>query len=222
VIQIVHFTNETFGRAFIRRYRELSRTAWRTLPVTLVFSSKKIRKSRMPGLDFVRDVLRFVLLWLRYSKPGIRVRLVQNVNQERFWANIPAGAIGFCTGFNQIFDAKLIQRLHPFVNAHPSVLPYYRGPIPSHWVLRNGETRTGFSFHRITEKIDSGEMLYQGIVEIGDAQSTEKLDEKIATAAAVIFREIINSIIEKTAWPAPSVENADNVYAVKVGYRSFE
>lgn len=222
MIQIVHFTNETFGRAFIRRYRELPRTAWGTLRVTLVFSNKKTRKSRTPGLDFVRDVLRFVLLWLRYRRPGIRVRLVRDVNDARFLRNIPTGAIGFCTGFNQIFGAKLIQRLHPFVNVHPSVLPYYRGPVPSRWVLRNGETRTGFSFHRVTEKIDSGEILYQGVVEIGDAQSAGQLDEKIAVGASAIFGDILLSINEKREWPAPKIENADNVYAVKIGYRSFE
>lgn len=176
----------------------------------------------MPSLDFLRDALRFVLLWLRYRRSGIRVRLVRDVNDAHFFRNIPTGTIGFCTGFNQIFGTKLLQRLHPFVNVHPSVLPYYRGPVPSHWVLQNSETRTGFSFHRITEKVDSGEMLYQGIVEVDDAQSVEKLDEKIATAASLIFSKIINSIIEKNAWPTPSVENADNVYAVKVGYRSFE
>lgn len=222
VIQIIHFTNETFGRAFIRRYRELPRVAWRSLRVTLVFSNKKVGTSRAGGLDFVWDALRFVLLRLRYRKPGISVRLVRDVNDGRFLQKIPPKAIGFCTGFNQIFKSGLLERPHPFVNVHPSLLPYYRGPIPSHWCLRNGEARTGFSFHRITEKIDAGEVLYQGIVEVGDVQSAAQLDEKIATAASAVFRAILLSIVERRAWPAQNAEDAGNVYAVKIGYRSFE
>ena len=152
---------------------------------------------------------------------SLRVRLLEDVNDPGFISELPAGAAGFCTGFNQIFGAALIGRLDPFVNVHPSLLPYYRGPVPAYWCLQNGETQTGFTFHRITPRIDAGEILYQEIVPIFRADTAGELDVRIAEAGAAIFYSLLTAMASDREWPARTGIDAARVYAVRAGYRSF-
>lgn len=42
------------------------------------------------------------------------------------------------------------------VNLHPSLLPKYRGANSVAWAIINGEMRTGFSFHHMSESFDTG------------------------------------------------------------------
>jgi len=58
---------------------------------------------------------------------------------------------------------KQILELAPLgaVNLHPSLLPNYRGTNSVAWVIINGESETGFTFHRMDERFDTGPILLQ-------------------------------------------------------------
>lgn len=58
---------------------------------------------------------------------------------------------------------KQILELPPLggINLHPSLLPNYRGTNSVAWVIINGETETGFTFHRMEETFDTGPILLQ-------------------------------------------------------------
>ncbi|CCH52781.1 formyl transferase domain protein [Fibrisoma limi BUZ 3] len=89
---------------------------------------------------------------------------------------------------NQIFKRKLLDvATHGCVNLHTALLPKYRGLMPSFWVLKNGETHTGVSVFFVDEGIDSGPILVQKKVEIGN-RSQEQLikDTKLIGMDAII------------------------------------
>ena len=52
------------------------------------------------------------------------------------------------------------------INAHPSLLPKYRGPNPYFWVIRNQEQISGVTFHLMDENYDTGAILAQEEVKI--------------------------------------------------------
>jgi methionyl-tRNA formyltransferase len=54
------------------------------------------------------------------------------------------------------------------LNVHTALLPKYRGLMPTFWALKHNETETGVSVFFIDEGIDSGPILVQRHVEIGD------------------------------------------------------
>lgn len=64
------------------------------------------------------------------------------------------------------------------VNVHPSLLPKYRGPNPYLQTIKNRERFSGFTFHLIDEKFDSGAILYQKRVEIQPYYTSKELREK--------------------------------------------
>ena len=47
------------------------------------------------------------------------------------------------------------------INIHPSLLPKYRGPIPTAWAIENGESEFGITIHYMDEGIDTGDILVQ-------------------------------------------------------------
>jgi len=63
---------------------------------------------------------------------------------------------------NFLFPAQIVQKKNlRIVNFHNALLPSYRGhgqSIPR-WIVYNGETRHGVTWHLIDEKIDSGNIL---------------------------------------------------------------
>ena len=78
---------------------------------------------------------------------------------------------------NQIFKRKLLDvATHGCINLHTALLPKYRGLMPSFWVLKNGETHTGVSVFFVDEGIDSGPILVQKKLEIGNRSQAELID----------------------------------------------
>jgi methionyl-tRNA formyltransferase len=47
------------------------------------------------------------------------------------------------------------------INIHPSLLPQYRGPSPAFWALYHRENESGVTLHRMTTKIDQGDIVGQ-------------------------------------------------------------
>jgi len=52
------------------------------------------------------------------------------------------------------------------INVHFSLLPRYRGAAPVNWSLINGEKESGITIFKISEKIDSGDIIEQRRVKI--------------------------------------------------------
>jgi methionyl-tRNA formyltransferase len=79
---------------------------------------------------------------------------------------------------NQIFKMPLINlATKGCLNLHTALLPKYRGLMPSFWVIKNNEKYTGVSIFFVDEGIDSGDILVQKKVEIGNKTQAELIDE---------------------------------------------
>jgi methionyl-tRNA formyltransferase len=75
---------------------------------------------------------------------------------------------------NQIFKQPLIDLPEiGTLNLHTALLPKYRGLMPSFWVLKNGERNTGVSVFFVDQGIDSGPILVQKELSIGDKSQEE-------------------------------------------------
>jgi methionyl-tRNA formyltransferase len=70
------------------------------------------------------------------------------------------------------------------VNIHASLLPRYRGPAPIHRAIETGEKVSGITIFRIDEGIDTGEIIKQVSIPIGDQQTTPELYEIMSRCGA--------------------------------------
>jgi methionyl-tRNA formyltransferase len=88
--------------------------------------------------------------------------------------------LALCTGFPwKVPVAALSVPRYGWMNGHPSLLPHYRGASPVSWAIRNGERELGFTFHRMDAELDTGAILAQGTIELGDEHSWEELEPKL-------------------------------------------
>lgn len=77
------------------------------------------------------------------------------------------------------------------VNLHPSLLPRYRGPCPTHAALLNDEAVAGVTAHYVTEKLDEGNILLQRSIAINEVDNDGQLRQKLAGLAGEMVPELI-------------------------------
>lgn len=96
---------------------------------------------------------------------------------------------------NEIFKDPII-KLAPkgCLNLHTALLPKYRGLMPSFWVLKNKEKKTGVSVFFVDEGIDSGPILVQREVPINKMTQAQliKTTKRIGMECII---EAINKIL---------------------------
>ena len=75
-------------------------------------------------------------------------------------------------------DALAVPRLG-WVNGHPSLLPRHRGPIPVAWAIRSGDDEFGITFHRMDAELDTGPILAQTRIPLGEPEAPDDFYPKL-------------------------------------------
>lgn len=105
----------------------------------------------------------------------------------------------------QIFRADLL-RLPPMgcVNVHSSLLPDYRGMLPTFWAMAGGERETGVTVHYMSEGVDEGGILAQKKVAITTEDTLHSLMRKCKEAAADAVVETIGRLKDRAVVALPN------------------
>jgi methionyl-tRNA formyltransferase len=212
------YANRSYGAPFLEAAgRYARRTGAR---ITVVFSGHRRRHHR--GNGAVAALRSLAARWRRAPKTvaGLPAVVIDDINAPAFVAAIEPGDVGIIAGFDQIFKARAIERFVSFVNFHPSLLPYYRGPEPAYWCIENAETVTGFTIHTVTTKIDSGEIHHQEMLRIDPDEEPSALTGRIALLAIPAFERWLDHVSSGTPW-TKTVVDAAGVYRTLVDYKSF-
>ena len=85
------------------------------------------------------------------------------------------------------------------LNVHGSLLPRYRGRVPTNWVLVHGETETGVTLHYMVARADAGDIVAQRRVPIASDDTAYTLYRKQTAAAAAMLREVWPGLCAGTA-----------------------
>ncbi len=93
-------------------------------------------------------------------------------------------------------------------NVHFAPLPLYRGPNPTQWSIINGERETGVTIHRMTEEVNTGEILAQGLVPIGFRDTWLDVNTQLQKLAEELLAETVPGLLAGTIVGAPQDEKA--------------
>lgn len=95
------------------------------------------------------------------------------------------------------------------INLHASLLPNYRGAAPINWAVMNGDTTSGVSTFFIEKEIDTGMIIQQERVSIGENETVGELYNRLMHLGASVTTATVNSIIENKTKPIPQNELID-------------
>ncbi|SAK63870.1 putative formyltransferase [Caballeronia temeraria] len=89
-------------------------------------------------------------------------------------------------------------------NMHGSLLPKYRGRVPTNWAVINGETEAGATLHEMLEKPDAGAILAQTPVPILPDDTAAQVFDKTVVAAEQTLWRVLPALL---AGEAPHLPN---------------
>ena len=102
--------------------------------------------------------------------------------------------------FGQILSKELldIPKLG-VINVHASLLPAYRGASPIHYAILNGEKKSGVTIMRTDVGIDTGDMLLQRQIDIGEEETCGELFDRLSSLGADCLIEGLEKIVNGNA-----------------------
>lgn len=104
---------------------------------------------------------------------------------------------------------------HGCVNVHASLLPKYRGAAPIERAIMAGERITGVTTMYMTEGWDTGDIILQEEVPIGEDMTAGELRETLAVKGADLLRRTLG-LIETQAAPRVPQDESAATYAPRI------
>jgi methionyl-tRNA formyltransferase len=128
---------------------------------------------------------------------SVSCEFVQDVNDSAFRERLRVLATDLIVSVScpQIFGSDLIQLpSRGCLNIHGSILPAYRGVMPSFWMLAHNEEQAGVSIFFVNEEIDGGELCAQRVFAIDPDESLDAFLRRSKAIAADLLLEVLPTI----------------------------
>ena len=103
--------------------------------------------------------------------------------------------LGIVVAYGKILPKAIIEIFSRGIyNIHFSLLPQLRGAAPIQWAIIHGDKKTGVSLFRISETLDTGNILSQKEIEIDPQENTISLENKLIALGIQVMDESIQKI----------------------------
>lgn len=91
-----------------------------------------------------------------------------------------------------------------FLNLHPSLLPYHKGPVPLFWIFRSGRLEErGITVHLVAQGLDSGDIVLQQRVLFEPGVSGPGADRVCGEAGGSLLARAVRGLHEGSLEPFP-------------------
>jgi len=94
------------------------------------------------------------------------------------------------------------------LNAHPSLLPRHRGPLPIFWTYHADDRRAGVTIHHLDQRLDAGDIVRQDGFDLPRGYPAARLDSDLAELAAALLKESVDRLARHEADRIPQDESA--------------
>jgi methionyl-tRNA formyltransferase len=132
---------------------------------------------------------------------GVRLLLPARLRDADAVADIAALApdLLVLADYGRIVPAVLLDLApHGALNLHPSLLPRHRGATPIPAAIAAGDAETGVSLIRMDPGVDTGPIVAQRRVPLGDDEDTPGLETRLAADAARLLIESLPGWLDGT------------------------
>jgi len=129
-------------------------------------------------------------------KHGIKVLQPKNLKKETFHNELWAlqADLQVVVAFRMLPEAVWAMPPLGTINLHGSLLPKYRGAAPINWAVINGDTETGATTFFIQQKIDTGNLLFQGKIPIHHEDTAGDVHDRMMSMGAELLLKTVKAI----------------------------
>ena len=101
-------------------------------------------------------------------------------------------------------------------NLHASLLPQYRGAAPINWAIINGEKETGVTTFFLQHKIDTGDIIAQEKINVGNDENAGELHDRLINVGARLVLKTVQDIENDNVNSQAQNENQELKEAFKI------
>ena len=132
---------------------------------------------------------------LQHSIPVLQPERIADANSvSELKKHDPIDAMIVVAYGQKIPPAILEWPKHGVVNVHGSILPKYRGAAPIQYAIINGDTQTGITTMLMDEGWDTGDILLQETVDIGEDENSGELAVRLAAVGANLLVRTLDGL----------------------------
>lgn len=128
---------------------------------------------------------------------GIPHQVITKSNDPEFVKHIEDLDVDLIISYSapQIIKERLLNTpKYGVINVHGSLLPDFRGCLPSFWYLYCDEKKGGATVHYMSAKIDDGDIIEQGTVDLSDCNTMFKEMKKTKAVGGELMVKAIQDI----------------------------
>lgn len=107
-------------------------------------------------------------------------------------------------------------------NLHASLLPRYRGAAPINWAVINGDKETGVTTFMLSHEIDTGDVLQQVSIPIGDDETVGSVHDRLMALGAEVTVDTIGRLMAGDITPMPQTRLVDAAGGVTQAPKIFK
>lgn len=116
-------------------------------------------------------------------------------------------SLALCVNWRRLFPGdSLYVPDRGLVVAHDSLLPHLRGFAPLNHAIRNGEKETGVTLFYAEEKVDSGDIIGQSGVAIGDDEFVKHVRDRVTKLTVDLVLDCLPKVLEGDVLGVPQDE----------------
>lgn len=127
---------------------------------------------------------------------GLHLLQPPKLKNPEFLAELQAlqADLQIVVAFRMLPEAVWKMPRHGTINLHGSLLPQYRGAAPINWAIINGESYTGVTTFKLQQEIDTGNILLQEKILIGENDTAGQLHDVMKEIGANLLVATVEGI----------------------------
>lgn len=151
---------------------------------------------------------------------GLNILQPTNLKSEVFLEELKAlnANLQIVVAFRMLPEAVWNMPALGTFNLHASLLPQYRGAAPINWAIINGEKETGVTTFFLQHKIDTGDVIAQQKINIGENETAGELHDKLMIKGKDLVLKTVQDIENENVKTTPQ----NNDQKLKEAFKIFK
>lgn len=159
---------------------------------SLKIALSKLKESSRNKIDY-NNILGSEWKSIGNSIPVLEVEDINDNKVINLLANIDFDAV--VVQGTSIIQSKVFSIFPIAINLHWGLSPYYRGSYCTEWALLNSDPlNIGFTIHKLSTKIDGGEIISQGKPDLVEKDTVNSINMKLNKVGTKEVLKILNKI----------------------------